>query len=123
MTMHEVFEQQYETKEARKRYGKLEGWLLDVAKGLDLDQQEWMCLMDCLNGTMYHHEISLLEGCLEGEIEAVKSLDPDRFDQWGVDCVGLIAKIRPLTTIQRLALHYRVEWLFDNPSAVGLSRA
>ncbi|OJW13131.1 MAG: hypothetical protein BGO49_20250 [Planctomycetales bacterium 71-10] len=114
----EIFDQQYGSDEARGRYARLEAWFLDMAERLDLQPAEWRCLMDCLNGKMMDDEINLQPGMIEDEVSEVHRYDPERFNRWEVELETLTAKIEPLSTLHRLALHYRVQWLFELPGDV-----
>ncbi len=106
----------YETDVVRERFGRLDEMFLSLADGLGLQPEEWQCLMDCLNGVMFEHQITLQPGAIEGEIVDVAYLEPERFNRWGVDLATLKAKIEPLSALQRLAICYKVHWLFELPS-------
>ena len=118
LSKREICEQQYESDEARGCYARLEAWLLETAEGLDLQPAEWRCLMDCLNGKMMDDEITLQPGMIEDDILEAHRYDPQRFNRWEVELETLTAKIEPLSTLHRLALRYRVQWLFDLPGDV-----
>jgi hypothetical protein len=118
MKSDDRFDQDYNSELFRDHFAKVNSWFLRVSDKLGIEQNEWHCLMDCLNGVCFclgHYQFPLVPA-IEGELEDTARLEPDRFNRWKADLNTLLNKVRSLNELQALALIYRVQWMFLVPT-------
>ena len=116
MKSDDRFNAEYKSDLFRDHFAEMNEWFLRLSEKLGFEQDEWLCLMDCLNGfySFGTYEIPLVSA-IEINVEDTAQLEPNRFNQWDVELNKLLDKIRPLNELQAFALVYRVQWMFLVP--------
>jgi hypothetical protein len=116
MKSYERLNKEHNSDIYRDHFATLNEWFLRISEKLGFQENEWLCLMDCLNGFYFYGSYEVpLAFAIEAEIEDTAQLEPTRFAQWDVDLNTLLSRIRPLNELQTFALLYRVQWMFLVP--------